>query len=79
MGESTPSRIERGDRLDALTTLLIEALRALAQSGRPQDANRLAGRAWAVLRRDEPRHAQRIKGLMHKISHTYESQGASHA
>jgi uncharacterized protein (DUF2249 family) len=54
--------------LEGLTAVLIDALGALGASGQPESANRLAGRAWAVLRREHPEQAQRINALMHKLA-----------
>jgi hypothetical protein len=54
--------------LDALTAVLAEALRALAASGHAEVANRLAGQAYAALRREHPNQAQRINALMHRLA-----------
>jgi len=54
----------------ALTGTLIEALRALGDSGRPEQANRLAGKAWAALRHDHPALAERANALMHALAST---------
>lgn len=48
--------------------VLIDALRALGTGGQPETANRLAGRAWAALRRTHPTEAQRINALMHQLA-----------
>ena len=53
---------------DALVPLLVAALRALGDTGKPEAANRLAGQAWAALRRERPAAAQRINGLMHRLA-----------
>ena len=53
---------------DELPALLVEALRALGDAGEPEAANRLAGRAWAALRSDDPAAAQRINALMHRLA-----------
>ena len=52
----------------AVTNVLADALRALEAAGRPEDASRLAGRAYAALRREHPEHAQRINALMHRLT-----------
>lgn len=52
----------------AITEVLIAALRALGDAGDPERANRLAGQAWAALRREEPDAARRINGLMHRLA-----------
>src|SRR4051812_33995331 len=53
------------DTADALTRTLVRACRALAEAGQPHTAGRLAAEAWAVLRGDHPRQAQRLDGVMH--------------
>ena len=53
---------------DALVAVLSDALRALADTGRSDQANRLAGRAYAALRRGQPAQAQRINVLMHRLA-----------
>lgn len=66
--------------LAALAGILIEALRALADHGQAEAANRLAGGAYAALRRTHPDLAQRINALMHRLSRIQErQQGADHA
>jgi uncharacterized protein (DUF2249 family) len=47
---------------------LAEALVALGRAGRPDAANRLAGRAWWALRDEYPAEAQRINSLMHGLA-----------
>jgi uncharacterized protein (DUF2249 family) len=54
--------------LDTVTGVLVEALRALGAAGRPDQASRLAARAYVVLRRGEPDHAERINAAMHRIA-----------
>ncbi|HEX5191172.1 MAG TPA: DUF2249 domain-containing protein [Solirubrobacteraceae bacterium] len=54
--------------LDALIAVLTDALRLLGAAGRPVDANRLAGQAYAALRREHPTRAQRINALMHGLA-----------
>jgi uncharacterized protein (DUF2249 family) len=56
------------DPLAALSRLLVEALVELGRAGRPELANRLAGRAWAALRHEHAAEAQRINGLMHGLA-----------
>lgn len=65
-----PSDLAAADEpaLDALVVVLSDALRALATTGDPDDANRLAGRAYAALRREHPVQAQQINVLMHKLA-----------
>ena len=56
------------DAVAALTRVLVDALRALGEAGRPERANRLAGQAWAVLRRRHPAEARRVGALMHRLA-----------
>jgi hypothetical protein len=56
------------DALKAITPVLADALRTLGESGRPETANRLAGRAWAALRHRHPTEAQRVNALMHRLA-----------
>jgi uncharacterized protein (DUF2249 family) len=63
---------------EALTSVLIDALRALGAAGRPEQANRLAGHAWTALRRERPQQAQRVNALMHKLARLPDTdQGAT--
>ncbi|MEO7126105.1 MAG: hypothetical protein ABI034_08250 [Nakamurella sp.] len=50
-----------------MTDLLIKAVRALGAAGEPEQASRLAGKAWWVLK-DWPRHAERVNGTMHYLA-----------
>jgi uncharacterized protein (DUF2249 family) len=54
--------------LEALTAVLADALRALAAGGHAEEANRLAGRAYAAVRREHPDQARRINALMHRLT-----------
>jgi hypothetical protein len=56
------------DALKAITPVLADALLTLGESGRPETANRLAGRAWAALRHRYPAEAQRVNALMHRLA-----------
>jgi uncharacterized protein (DUF2249 family) len=51
-----------------LATALISALRRLGEAGEPVVASRLAAQAYASLRRDEPRIAERLNGAMHHLA-----------
>lgn len=53
---------------EELTTILREALVALGRAGRPQEANRLAARAWSLLRGPAPEQAKRINRTMHALA-----------
>lgn len=54
--------------IDALVAVLRDTLKAFAKTGHSEDANRLAGQAYAALWREYPRQAQRINGVMHAIA-----------
>jgi uncharacterized protein (DUF2249 family) len=54
--------------LEGITLVLLDALRALAAAGEAEAASRLAGRAYATLRRRHPDHAQHINALMHRLT-----------
>jgi uncharacterized protein (DUF2249 family) len=56
------------DPVDDVTRVLVRACRALAESGHPRDAGRLAADAWAALRRTHPRQARHLDGAMHHIA-----------
>ncbi len=64
----TGSPVETRPALQALTAVLSDALRALAADGHAEEANRLAGRAYAALRREHPDQARRINALMHQLT-----------
>lgn len=57
-----------GDALIEITDVLTRALRELGKAGQPDQANRLAARAWVALRHEHPREAERINGLMHFLA-----------
>ena len=65
---STDSPVKTGTAFEALTAVLADALRALAADGRAEEADRLAGRAYAALRREHPEEARRINALMHRLT-----------
>jgi hypothetical protein len=54
--------------LHELVVVLNDSLRALAATGRSDQANRLAGRAYVALRREHPAQAQQINVLMHALA-----------
>jgi uncharacterized protein (DUF2249 family) len=56
------------DPIDALTRALVRACRALAESGRPREAARMAADGWVALRHEHPRQAQHLDGVMHHIA-----------
>ena len=56
-----------GSPRDAVTGILIRALRRIGEMGDPEFANRLAAEAYAHLRHDSAREAERINGVMHHL------------
>jgi uncharacterized protein (DUF2249 family) len=52
---------------DAVNGILIRALRRIGEMGDPEFANRLAAEAYAQLRHDSAREAERINGVMHHL------------
>jgi hypothetical protein len=54
--------------LAQLTDLFCRGVRALARAGQPDEANRLAARAWWVLRETSPAGAEHVNGVMHFIA-----------
>lgn len=66
MSAGTP--VQTRPALQATTAVLVDALRALAACGHAEQANRLAGRAYAALRREYPDEARRINALMHRLA-----------
>ncbi len=56
------------DLVNGTTDILLRALRELGKSGKPDSANRLAARAWVLLKSNYPREAQRLNGLMHYLA-----------
>ena len=48
--------------------VLVKALRALGNAGRPDAASRLAAKAWWALRTTRPREAERVNGAMHYLA-----------
>jgi uncharacterized protein (DUF2249 family) len=54
--------------IDDLATALVGALRRLGEAGEPVAASELAARAYASLRHDEPRIAERLNGVMHHLA-----------
>jgi hypothetical protein len=53
--------------ISGMTDLLVKAVRALGAAGEPEQASRIAGRAWWVLK-DWPRQAERVNGTMHYLA-----------
>jgi hypothetical protein len=59
---------QRSDEIVGTVDVLVKTLRALGRAGHPETANRLAARAWWVLRDTRPREAERINGAMHYLA-----------
>ena len=57
-----------GDVLAETVGVLVKTLRALGTTGAPVAANRLAARAWWVLKESNPREAEHINGVMHFLA-----------
>ena len=56
-----------GRRDNALAEILLESTAALAACGEADRACRLAGRAYAALRRTDPAMAHRFDVLLHRL------------
>jgi hypothetical protein len=56
------------DALAHTADVLLKALRALGEAGRPDAASRLAAKAWWALHDVRPREAERINGAMHFLA-----------
>lgn len=54
-------------RRDPLVAILVQALRRIGDLGDPVAANELAAAAYAELRHEAPREAERINGVMHHL------------
>ncbi|HEX2765860.1 MAG TPA: DUF2249 domain-containing protein [Candidatus Limnocylindria bacterium] len=54
--------------IDDLASALVTALRRLGQAGDPVEASRLAARSYVAVRREEPRIAERLDGVMHHLA-----------
>lgn len=73
---SSDGQVPEAHTVEDLVTVLRDTLRAFAKTGHSEDANRLAGRAYATLWRQYPRQAQRINGVMHAIARIPDTTGA---
>ncbi|AKJ67120.1 hypothetical protein PATSB16_07350 [Pandoraea thiooxydans] len=63
-----PVQASPGECAEALCTLLLQSLAALAAADQVDTACRIAGQAHAVLRRDDGRQAQRFNSLLHRLT-----------
>ena len=56
------------EAIHSLTDVLIRALREAGKTGQPDTASRLAAQAWLALKKDWPREAERVHGVMHFLA-----------
>lgn len=63
--------------LDSLTRVLVRACRALGDSGRPDQAGRLAAEGWVAVRQSHPRQAHHLDGAMHYLARLDENSPAT--
>jgi hypothetical protein len=69
MPDSTPSAAGHpAPQTAALCEILVAGLKALAEAGEPEAACKLAGRACAVLRKEDPTQWSRFNALLHRLS-----------
>lgn len=69
--------------LRTINRLFIGALIALADTGKPDDACRLAARGWSVLRHNNGREAERLGAALHRLARSvsvvsHDGKGADH-
>lgn len=62
----------------SVTAVLVRTLRALGQNGQPEEANRLAAKAYWALRPTSPDEAERINGAMHYLARLESTTAATH-
>jgi hypothetical protein len=60
--------------VSGMTDLLVKAVRALGAAGQPEEASRIAGKAWWVLK-EYPRQAERVNGTMHYLARLEQNPG----
>jgi uncharacterized protein (DUF2249 family) len=65
---STASSSADADALRDLTSLFGRAIRRLGQAGHVEEASRLAGKAYVLLREPAPASAEHINGVMHYLA-----------
>jgi len=59
-----------GNKLATLNRLFMQALLALGDTGELEQACRLAAAGWTTLRRQHPREAERLNGVLHALTRT---------
>ena len=62
------SSSDPADPLRDLTSLFARAIRRLGQSGHVEEASRLAGKAYVLLRVPAPESAEHVNGVMHYLA-----------
>lgn len=75
MADSVDNSAEQ-DVIAQTTDVLVKALRTLGQSGFPDAASRLGGKAWWVLKEQHPREAERVNGVLHFLARLPAEAGA---
>ena len=64
-----PEPVTRTDEaLERLNRLFDEALRALGDAGRTDEACELAARGWSLVRHASPREGERLNGTLHYLT-----------
>lgn len=66
--QAHPGAAFTADLVKALNRLLVRALLELGNSGRDDNACRIAGEGWSLLRHTEPREAERLNGVLHSLT-----------
>ncbi|MEO8246132.1 MAG: DUF2249 domain-containing protein [Chloroflexota bacterium] len=61
-------RASTSRRMNELASALVAALRRLGEAGQPVAASQIGAKAYAALRHDEPRIAERLNGAMHHLA-----------
>ncbi len=56
------------DEIGGLNRLLVLALLALARAGAAEEACRIAGRGWSLLRHRHAREAERLTAALHTLA-----------
>lgn len=77
MAVAVPDTQPEPELSERLAALLTETLRALGDAGEPVQANRIAGRAWSALRHSDPKAANKINGLMHRLARQEDALAAA--
>ncbi len=70
------SEIEQDQVRAELLDALVRSLRKLGEAGNPDEASRIAAKAYSALRHDDPASAERINGTMHYLARLPDSVNA---